>query len=74
MSVARIEQREIRVLTMRLAPDFVSLNPGYACCEDVARELVTEWPRGQPLAASSRQFVEACVDEDELLRAENDVT
>jgi hypothetical protein len=42
--------------------------------EDVARELVTEWLRGQPLAASLRQFVEACVDEDELLRAENDVT
>jgi hypothetical protein len=42
--------------------------------EDVARELVTEWLRGQPLAASSRQFVEAYVDEDELLRAENDVT
>jgi hypothetical protein len=29
-SVARIEQREIRVLTVRLTPDFVSLNPGYA--------------------------------------------
>ena len=28
VSVARIEQREIRVLTVRLAPDFVSLNPG----------------------------------------------
>jgi hypothetical protein len=30
-SVARIEQREIRVLPVRLAPDFVSLNPGYTC-------------------------------------------
>jgi hypothetical protein len=29
--VARIEQREIRVLTARLAPDSVSLNPGYVC-------------------------------------------
>jgi hypothetical protein len=29
--VARIEQREIRGRAARLAPDFVSLNPGYAC-------------------------------------------
>jgi hypothetical protein len=28
---SRIEQREIRVLTVRLALDFVSLNPVYAC-------------------------------------------
>jgi hypothetical protein len=28
--VARIEQREIRVLAAGLAPDFVSRNPGYA--------------------------------------------
>jgi hypothetical protein len=42
--------------------------------EDVAREVlrrVTE--RGRPLAASSRQFVGAYVDEDELLRAESGV-
>jgi hypothetical protein len=31
VSVARNEQREIRVLTVRLVPDFASLNPGYAC-------------------------------------------
>jgi hypothetical protein len=30
-NVARIEQREIRDCAARLAPDFVSLNPGYAC-------------------------------------------
>jgi hypothetical protein len=29
--VARIEQSEIRELAVRLTPDFVSLNPGYAC-------------------------------------------
>jgi hypothetical protein len=29
--VARIEQNEIRDRAVRSAPDFVSLNPGYAC-------------------------------------------
>ena len=40
--------------------------------EDVAREVVRRVAEsGRPLAASSRQFVEAYVDDDELLRAEN---
>ena len=42
--------------------------------EDVAREVVRRVAeRGRPLATSSRQFVEAYVGEDELLRAENGV-
>lgn len=42
--------------------------------EDVAREVLRRVAaRGRPLAASSRQFVEAYVDEDELSRAENGV-
>ena len=42
--------------------------------EDVAREVVRRVAEsGRPLAASSRQFVEAYVDDDELLRAENGV-
>ena len=42
--------------------------------EDVAREVLRRVAaRGRPLAASSRQFVEAYVDEDELLRAESGV-
>ena len=42
--------------------------------EDVAREVVRRVAgSGRPLAASSRQFVEAYVDEDEPLRAENGV-
>jgi hypothetical protein len=42
--------------------------------EDVAREVVRRVAgSGRPLAASSRQFVEAYVDEDELLRAESGV-
>ena len=40
--------------------------------EDVAREVVRRLA-GRRLAASSRQFVEAYVDEDELLRAESGV-
>ncbi len=40
--------------------------------EDVAREVVRRLA-GRRLAASSREFVEAYVDEDELLRAENGV-
>jgi hypothetical protein len=32
--VARIEQSEIRDRAMRPAPDFVSLNLGYACCNN----------------------------------------
>ena len=40
--------------------------------EDVAREVLRRVvERGRPLAASSRQFVGAYVDEDELLRAES---
>ena len=39
--------------------------------EDVAREVLRRVAeRVRPLAASSRQFVETYVDEDELLRAE----
>ena len=38
--------------------------------EDVAREVLRH-PAGRRLAASSRQFVVAYVDEDELLQAEN---
>jgi hypothetical protein len=40
--------------------------------EDVAREVVRRLA-GRRLAASSRNFVEAFVDEDELLRAESGV-
>ena len=40
--------------------------------EDAAREVVRRLA-GRRLAASSRKFVEAYVDEDELLRAENGV-
>ena len=40
--------------------------------EDVAREVVRRLA-GRRLAASSREFVEAYVDEDELLRAESGV-
>ena len=40
--------------------------------EDVAREVVRRLA-GRRLAASSRKFVEAYVDEDELLRAESGV-
>jgi len=39
--------------------------------EDVAREVVSRVAEGRPLAASSRQFVETYVDENELLRAES---
>jgi hypothetical protein len=43
--------------------------------EDVAREVVRRVAGSvRPLAASSRQFVEAYVDEDELLRAESGVS
>jgi hypothetical protein len=39
--------------------------------EDVAREVLRRVAgRARPLAASSRQFVETYIDEDELLRAE----
>ena len=42
--------------------------------EDIAREVLRRVSeRGRPLAASSRQFVGAYVDEDELLRAESGV-
>jgi len=42
--------------------------------EDVAREVARRVAgSGRPLAASSRQFVEAYVDDDELLRAESGV-
>jgi hypothetical protein len=42
--------------------------------EDVAREVLRRVAaRGRPLAASSRQFVEAHTDDDELLRAESGV-
>jgi (2Fe-2S) ferredoxin len=42
--------------------------------EDVAREVVKRVvERGRPLAASSRTFIEAFVDEDELLHAESGV-
>ena len=42
--------------------------------EDVAREVVRRVAgSGRPLAASSRQFVQTYVDEDELLRAESGV-
>ena len=41
--------------------------------EDVAREVLRRVAGGRPLAASSRQFVEAYVDDDELLRAESGV-
>jgi hypothetical protein len=42
--------------------------------EDVAREVLRRVAgRVRPLAASSRKFVEAYVDEDELLRAESGV-
>jgi hypothetical protein len=44
-SVARIEQSEIRVLTARLAPDFVSLNPGYACYALVDHDEKYVWQR-----------------------------
>jgi hypothetical protein len=40
--------------------------------EDVAREVVRRLA-GRHLAASSRQFVETYVDDDELLRAESGV-
>jgi hypothetical protein len=41
--------------------------------EDVAREVMKRVAeRGRPLAASTRQFVETYVDEDELMRAEGD--
>jgi|ERR1700722_8803881 hypothetical protein len=40
--------------------------------EDVAREVMRRLA-GQRLAANSRKFVEAFVDEHELLRAENGV-
>ena len=40
--------------------------------QDAAREVVRRLA-GRRLAASSRKFVEAYVDEDELLRAKNDV-
>ena len=40
--------------------------------EDVVREVMRRLAgRARPLAASSRKFVEAYVDEDELLRAES---
>jgi hypothetical protein len=42
--------------------------------EDVAREVLKRVAeRGRPLAASSRQFVEIYVDEDEVLRCESGV-
>ena len=42
--------------------------------EDVAREVVRRVTgSGRPLAVGTRQFVETYVDEDDLLRAENDV-
>ena len=42
--------------------------------EDIAREVLRRMAeRGRPLAASSRQFVQTYVDEDELLRAESGV-
>jgi hypothetical protein len=42
--------------------------------EDVAREVLRRVTgRVRPLAASSRKYVEAYVDEDELLRAESGV-
>ena len=42
--------------------------------EDVAREVLRRVAgRARSLAASSRKFVEAYVDEDELLRAESGV-
>jgi hypothetical protein len=42
--------------------------------EDVAREVVRRVAgSGRPFAASSRQFVQTYVDEDELLRAESGV-
>jgi hypothetical protein len=42
--------------------------------EDVAREVVRRVARsGRSLAVSSRQFVEAYVDEDDLLRTESGV-
>jgi hypothetical protein len=42
--------------------------------EDVARKVMRRVAgRARPLAASSRKFVEAYVDEDELLRAESGV-
>jgi hypothetical protein len=42
--------------------------------EDVAREVMRRVVgRARPLAASSRKFVEAYVDGDELLRAESGV-
>jgi hypothetical protein len=37
--VARIEQCEIRDRAVRPAPDFVSLNPGYACYPDTGARL-----------------------------------
>jgi hypothetical protein len=40
--------------------------------EDVAREVVRRLAgRNRPLAASSRQFIQTYVDEEELLRAES---
>ena len=42
--------------------------------DDVAREVVRRVAgSGRPLAVNSRQFVQTCVDEDELLRAESGV-
>ena len=42
--------------------------------EDIAREVLRRVAeRGRPLATSSRRFVGAYVDEDELLRAESGV-
>jgi hypothetical protein len=42
--------------------------------EDVAREVLRRVAeRGRPLATSSRKFLEAYVDEDELSRAESGV-
>ena len=43
--------------------------------EDIAREVLRRVAeRGRPLATSSRKFVEAYINEDELLRAESGVT
>ena len=42
--------------------------------EDVAREVLKRAAqRGRPLPASSRQFVETYVDEDELARADSGI-
>jgi hypothetical protein len=40
--VARIEQGEIRDSAARFNPDFVSLNPGYACFVESLRLLMVE--------------------------------